>query len=339
MEDSSARKTYEFTEIKNALLDEEKPFPPSALYFFSDISQEDLSQLEQVWPKVRTGRRRGLLEDMEEMAEADTLLFFDNVAIMALKDADPVARATAIRLLWQSQNEELVPVFTKILKEDAESIVRAAAATALGLFVYLGELEEIKESTYRDLVDRLIDVHLGTDEALVRRRALEALGYANHPDVPGFIKRAYETHNEDWLQSALFAMGRSCDSRWVENVLTMMDHPDNLVRYEAIRAAGELEAKDARQPLFDLLEEGTDDNDIYFAAIWSLSKIGGEDVRQLIELSLEETDDPDEIQFLEEALENLDFTEQVNLFDMMYIDEDELDNWSDDEEDDLPYAY
>lgn len=340
MQESSQRKIYQFSEVKDALLNEEKPFPPSALDFFSDISDEDLNQLEQVWPNVRTERRRGLLEDMEEMAETDTLLFFDNVAIMCLKDEDPVARATAIRLLWQSQDEKLVPLLLDMLKEDPESIVRAAAATGLGLFVYLGELEEIKESTYRNLVDRLIEVHLSTDETLVRRRALEALGYASHPDIPGFIKRAYDTNHEEWLQSALFAMGRSCDSRWVGNVLTMMDHPDNLVRYEAIRAAGELEAKDARQPLFDILEEGTDDNDIYFAAIWSLTKIGGEDVRQLIEMSLEETDDPDEIVFLEEALENLDFTEQVNLFDMMYVEEDDLDGLLDEEEDDdLPYAY
>ena len=89
--------------------------------------------------------------------------------------------------------------------------------------------------------------------------------------------------------------------------------------------------------LFDLLEAGTDDDDLYFAAIWFLTKIGGDGVRELIEMSLDETEDPDDIQFLEEALENLDFTEQVNKFDMMYIDEDQLDEWGD--EDDLPFAF
>lgn len=341
MKDVSRRKEYTFEEIKIALLDREKPFPATAIYFFSDISPEDLDRLQDVWPKVWTERRRGLLEDMEEMAEADTLLFFDPVAIMCLSDKDPVARATAIRLLWQSQKEKLVPLFLKMLKEDPEAIVRAAAATGLGMFVYLGELDEIKKSTYHNLVDRLIETHLSSDETLVRRRALEALGYSSHPDVSGFIQRAYDTNDEEWLQSALFAMGRSCDQSWVDNILTMMDHPDNLVRYEAVRAAGELEAKDAREMLFDLLEEGTDDNDLYFAAIWSLTKIGGEGVRQLIEMNLEETDDLDEITFLEEALENLEFTEQVNLFDMMYIEEDDPENWLDDEDDeeDLPYAY
>ncbi len=74
------------------------------------------------------------------------------------------------------------------------------------------------------------------------------------------------------------------------------------------------------------MEAGTDDDDLYFAAIWSLTKIGGDGrPRSVIEMNLDETEDPYDIQFLEEALENLDFTEQVNKFDMMYIDEDQLD--------------
>lgn len=327
--DSPYQKEFDFKEIKEALLNKKAPFPPAMLYFFSDIIQEDLDRLEEIWPDVWTERRRGLLEDMEQLAENDTLLFFDHVAIMCLQDEDPVARATAVRLLWQSHDEKLVPKFLNLLKEDPIAIVRAAAATGLGIFVYLGELEEIKESTYKNVVKNLIQVHEGSDDQLVRRRALESLGYASHPDVAAFIQRAYDTNDEEWLQSALFAMGRSFDKRWTDSVLRMIDHPDGLVRYEAVRAAGELEAEEAREPIFDLLEEGTDDNELYFAAIWSLTKIGGEGVRQLIEMNLEETDDPDENLFLEEALENLNFTEQINLFDLMYVEEDDPDEWDD----------
>jgi HEAT repeat protein len=338
MKDTSERKKYQFEDIKKALLNQDQPFPPTALYFFSDILQEDLDRLVEVWPQVLTDRRRALLEDMENLAEADTLLYFDSMAEMCLSDEDPVARATAIRLLWQSQNEDLVPKFLNLLQQDAESIVRAAAATALGLFVYLGELDEIKQATYQNVVKQLIHTHTSTDDDLVRRRALEALGYASHPDVPRFIQQAYNTQDDEWLQSALFAMGRTFDRRWVEHILTMMGHPDNLVRYEAVRAAGELEAQGAREALFDLLEGGTDDDDLYFAAIWSLSKIGGDGVRNLIEMALEETDDPDEIDLFEEALENLDFTEQVNMFGLMNFEEDDPDAWDDLDDEDYPFA-
>ncbi len=330
---SQFQQDISFEEVQKALLDNEAPFPTGMLYFFSDITAADLAKLTRVWPEVWLERRRGLLEDMENMAEKDTLLFFDHVAVMALDDEDPVARATAIRLLWQSEEEKLAPKLLHMLREDPEAMVRAAAATGLGIFVYLGELEEISEEIYQEIVDSLIHVHLSTDEDLVRRRALEALGYASHPEVPGFIQRAYDSNNEDWLQSALFAMGRTCDREsWAMLVLRMFDHPDAVVRYEAIRAAGELEISSAREPLFDLLEEGTDDEDIYFAAVWALSKIGGKGVRDLIEMNLEEAEDDEEILFLEEALQNLDFTEQVNTFDMLAFDGDDFDGWDDEDD-------
>lgn len=330
-------RVFEFESVKKALLNREAPFPPGMIYYFSDISREDLALIEKVWPEVWIERRRGLLEDMEHLAEGDTLLYFDHMAIMCLGDEDPVARATAIRLLWQSRKEELVPLFVKLLNEDPESIVRAAAATGLGIFVYLGELDEIKKNTYQTVLENLIQVHLGSDDRQVRRRALESLGYASHPDIPDFIQRAYDKNDEDWLQSALFAMGRSYDRRWTKSVLRMFNHPDSVVRYEAIRAAGELEAESARDLLFNLLEEGTDDDDIYYAAIWALTKIGGEGVRDLIEEALDATEDMDEVLFLEEAMENLDFTEQVNLFDMMYIKgkDGDLDDWLDEDMDSI----
>ncbi|QRN82288.1 HEAT repeat domain-containing protein [Chloroflexota bacterium] len=328
--DSPNQKEFTFDEIKTALLDNASPFPTQMVYFFSDISTQNLRSLKEVWPQIWLDRRRGLLEDMENMAEADTLLFFDNVALMALDDEDPVARSTAIRLLWQSEEEKLALRLLTLLVEDPNPIVRAAAATGLGIFVYLGELEEISAETFNKVMTGLIEAHRGSDEVLVRRRALEALGYASHPDVPVFIQQAYESNDEDWLQTALFAMGRSCDQeRYARMVLRMFEHPDMVVRYEAIRAAGELELTAAREVLFDLLEEGTDDDDIYFAAIWALSKIGGQGVRNLIEMNLEEAVDAEELQLLEEALENLDFTEQVNSFDLMLVDEDDPSEWVD----------
>ena len=325
--DSRYNHEINFSEVKEALLNRQEPFPPHLIYFFSDITPSELAQLKVVWPDVWVERRRGLLEDMEELAEADTILFFDDTAIMCLDDDDPVARATAIRLLWQSNQESLVPALIDLLKDDPIPIVQAAAATGLGSFVYYGEMEEIKPSTYQILLDALIETHLNSEDTLVRRRALESLGYASHQDIPKFIQKAYDTNDEEWLQSALFAMGRSYNKDWMDSILRMINHPDSLVRYEAIRAAGELEIKEARQPIFDLLEEGTDDEDIYCAAIWSLTKIGGRGVRELIDMNLAETEDPDEISFLEEALENLAFNEELHQFDMMVFNEDLPDGW------------
>ncbi len=113
----------------------------------------------------------------------------------------------------------------------------------------MGELEEIGEETFDNLVDRLIQKHLSTDDELVRRCALNpwdtsAIRTFFLSTIP---VGAYNSNYDEWLQSALIAMGRSCDQRWNPSVLTMINHPDNLVRYEACPpAAGELELQDAR---------------------------------------------------------------------------------------------
>ncbi len=326
---------FNYETIKAALLNDESPFPPDLIYCLSDLVETDLKQMAEIWHDVDVKRRRSLLEDMENLSEADTVLDFDPIAKMCLADADPVARATAIRLLWQAEEEKLVPVFIKLLNEDPESIVRSAAATALGLFVYLGELGDIKESLAKLVVDTLIRVHLDATDPLIRRRALESLGYASHPEIPDFIRQAYQSNDEDWLQSSLFAMGRSLNNVWTRQVLAMFEHPDNMVRVEAIRAAGELEIDDARDLLMDMLEEGIEDEEIYYASIWALSKIGGEGVRSLIEIAISEAEDEEEVAFMEEALENLDFTEQIDRFDLINLEEDDFSDWFEGDDDDL----
>jgi hypothetical protein len=63
--------------------------------------------------------------------------------------------------------------------------------------------------------------------------------------------------------------------------------------------------------------------DITSAVIWSLSQIGGEDVRTYLENLLDQTDDDDQIEFLEDALDNLAFTEDLDRFDLLAFDPEE----------------
>jgi HEAT repeat protein len=192
--------------------------------------------------------------------------------------------------------------------------VRAAATSALGRFVYLGEVEDIPEEDLHQIEDALIAVVQGSDDLLVRRHALESLGYSSRQEVPALIDQAFRSADKNWIASALFAMGRSANEEWAPQVLSMLDHTFPAVRAEAVRAAGELEINDAVQPLLDLLDDS--DEAVRTAAIWSLSQIGGEGVRDILEQLQEETEDEEEADFIESALDNLTFTEDFQLFSM-----------------------
>lgn len=318
-----------FNHIISALLDDSTPFPPKYLHRFSDISPKELAQLKQSWSQIHPARRISLMEDLEELAEADTLVSFDDLSVFALNDSEPRVRAAAIRLLWESESPRLIPNFISMLKKDDDLTVRASAAAALGLFVYLGELEEIPEEAFHQVEDCLLEVATGSEAPLVRRRALESLGYSSRPEVPPLIRNAYQTQDTEWLASALFAMGRSADKMWEKEVLKMLRHPARDVQEEAIRAAGQLELASTREPLLELLEDAEDlSEEVRTAAIWSLSQIGGTNVRDTLEELLDASEDEDEAEFLEQALENLEFTDGFQFFDLFEVgerDEDDLD--------------
>ena len=95
--------------------------------------------------------------------------------------------------------------------------------------------------------------------------------------------------------------------------------------------------KSARTVLLRMLAEGEEDDDIIAAAIWSLSQVGGEDVRTFLEALLDQTEEEDEEQvaLIEEALDNLSFTEDLDRFELMAIDPDVLDEFEDDDEEEV----
>jgi len=311
----AARKDVSFDKVIAALLDTEHMFSPVHLHRFSDLQPVDFTKLKGIWEQIDADRRLALVEDLENLAEADTLVSFDELSKFALDDSDPRVREVAIRLLWESEDNSLINRFLNMVDNDPDGKVRSAAATALGQFVYYGELEEIPERDLHHIEEKLLA--LTTDqskEKLLRRRALESLGYSSRPEVKNLIREAYHSNDTEWLVSAIFAMGRSANASWIPFVLDMLDSENDEVLYEAVRAAGELEAPKARKPILQIVKSQPEGSQIRLAGIWSLSKIGGHKVRDTLEEMLEESEDDEEIDILEDALENLQFTEGLPKF-------------------------
>jgi HEAT repeat protein len=332
-----SEKLSKFAPVLDALQDYDHPFPPRLLRDFSDLPPNHLHDLRLIWPEIKSERKIALLEDLENVAESDSLVSFDEFAKLALKDEDPAVRVLSIRLLWECEETRLVSIFTEMMLSDDSPDVRAAAASALGKFVLLGELETIPETIRVANVQNLIDVVKGEDLPMVRRRALESLGYSSHPKVPELIETALSQSDIQWLTSALYAIGRSADERWAERVISHLDSTDGEVIFEAVHAAGELELEDARDILMEKLDETLEDQELRYAIIWSLSQIGGESVKKKLEELLEKSPDDDEVEWIEKALDNLELGGQMNGLELMEFDSPENldeDGEEDDEEED-----
>jgi hypothetical protein len=303
--------------VIDAMLDENTPLPPRYLYRFSDMTAEDLAQLERNWLSIPLWRRQALMEDVEDLGESDYLLSFEALARFALQDRDPKVRLLAVHTLWEYEERDLAAIFLGMIKTEPDPEVRAALASALGRFVYLGDIEELDEDMLQEIEDYLLGVVKGSDEPLIRRCALESLGYSHRTEVNPLILEAYNSKDKDWVGSALFAMGRSADEDWAEYVLKKIDNVIPSIRIEAARAAGALELAEAVDLLKEMLNDA--DEQARMAAIWSLSQIGGEGVRQALEELAENAEDEDDIDFIESALDNLSFTEEMESFSLLDV--------------------
>jgi HEAT repeat protein len=315
----------EFEALLDHLRDAEHAFPATGLYQLSDLSKNNLASLEAIWPELPVERRRSVMHDLNELSESNFEVTFESVFRLGLEDEDPEVRATAINSLWEVEAPNLIAPFIDFLQHDPDATVRAAAAGALGRFVYLGEVDELPTPQARRVENVLLGVIQGNDDLNVRRRALEAVAYSSRPEVAPLISAAYASPEEKMRVSALFAMGRTADPAWSAQVRAELENVLPEIRFEAARAAGELELKEAVPALAQLVEDV--DPQVREAAIWSLSQVGGPEAERLLTDLLNQADD-DEQDFILEALDNLDFTDDLYAFSAFEFEEDS------DEEDD-----
>jgi HEAT repeat protein len=322
----------QFSEVIQILLDPNQPLQAEYLRYFSDIDNKDLKLVSDKWQDIVPNRRIKIMEALEEMHENDTLVSFDDFSIFAMEDGNEEVRASAIRLLWESENYRITPKFINLLNSDESALVRATAASILGAFVYLGEIDKIPKDILTSIEESLISAAKNDASENVQRKAIEAMGYSSRKEAGQLIKKAFHQDAVEWKVSALSAMGKSCDPSWKATILPLIESPILALQNEAIRAAGELGLSEAREYLFNLLIEDEDlDEELIFTTIWALSEIGGQNVKELLIKMQDDAEDNDEeefVDFIENALENLDLTEGLQDFEMFAFgnpDDNDLD--------------
>ncbi|MBN1815021.1 MAG: HEAT repeat domain-containing protein [Anaerolineae bacterium] len=252
-----------------------------SLYLLSDLDTGDAAQVRDVWPNLPVELRQHLVNLLTEIAEADFEVDFGAIFRIGLEDKDAGVRTTAIEGLWEDQDVRLVPPLIERLHDEAMS-VRAAAATSLGRFVLAGELGKIRPGPFSRACEALLAVCQDAVEHFeVRRRALESLSYVDTEDVVTLIREAYEAPQEKVRVSAVFAMGRSADTRWAPQVKQELFSPNPELRYEAARACGELQLSSTVAELAELTEDV--DAEVQEAALWALGQIGGDKAREILQ--------------------------------------------------------
>lgn len=264
------------------LVDPARPLAATRLISLSNLTPDEVSAFEAAWRRADVRRRRQVVKELIDLAEDNVELNFDAVFHLSLSDTDAEVRRSGIRGLWEYEGRDLIPTLVALLLSDSDQGVQAEAALALGRYALKAEFEEIRSSD-ADLVDDALRRAIAEPgRALeVRARALEALGVRSRPWVAGVIQAAYDSGDGRLRVSALHAMGRSCDSRWLATLARELKSYDAETRYEAAVACGSLGDEAAVPDLLPLLDDA--DTEVQEAAIQALGRIGGQDAKRALE--------------------------------------------------------
>jgi HEAT repeat protein len=270
-----------FAEILHALSDTATPLTRAVMRRLSNLDDTDRETLYANWGGLPVKRRQEVIRHLTEMLETDFDADFNAVIRLALTDLDEKVREYAVEASWPDESPSMFNRLLPMATIDLAVPVRAAALSALGRFILLGELGKFDRSLSRQAENIAIRLFRNKNEPNdVRRRALEAVANSSRDEVTAMINEAYSAGDPQMQASAVYAMGRTCDERWAESVLRELGSDDAAIRFEAVRASGELALEEAVPQLGPLLVDA--DRQTMEMVIWTLGEVGGGEARRLL---------------------------------------------------------
>jgi hypothetical protein len=270
-----------FEQVLERVFHEER-VPIHLLYRLSDLTPEQTVTFETKWNEAPDNKRAIISRHMADITENNFVVDFAPSFRKFLDDSSAEVRLAALDGLWDCTDMSLVAPVILLVQNDPDERVRAQAAATLGHIVLMAEWGQVDKDHARTIVDALIgEYNKPFTPPAVRRAALESIGPSADERIPKLIHAAYFEGDAAMQVSAVFAMGRNADNRWLPVVLEELENPHSEMRMEAAQAAGEIGSSDAVEPLVFLLQD--EELEVRLAAIYALGKIGSDLAQEVLE--------------------------------------------------------
>ncbi|MEO7666667.1 MAG: HEAT repeat domain-containing protein [Dehalococcoidia bacterium] len=276
----------ELEEYLAQLRDSAEPLKAADLVQLSSLSFGDSAVVRSHWHHIANERRRRILSHLSQLGEDNVEYDFDSVYLLGLDDSDDTVRLDSLRGLWENESPALESRLITLAETDPSATVRAEASLALGRFVLsaaYGRLGERRTTRVEDALRKVFEKKNEIEE--VRARALEAMGPLDLPWVRQAISQAYESGNLRLKASAVHAMGRSCEPRWLPFLYGELISDEAELRYEAATACGAFGDEEAIPNLVRLIMD--EDDEVQAAAVAALGEIGGQRAKDALMILLD----------------------------------------------------
>lgn len=293
------------------------------LYLLSDMPDEQLDTFKERWITMSDERRHIISRHLADISEENFQVDFSPLTLLFFADPLASVRTAALDSLWDTSNISLIKPIIRLVQEDPDPAVRAAATSTLGHYILMSQWDELPRHIEKPIVDVLVPNLLNNQlDPAIWRATLEALAGSSYEEIHNYIERAYESSDPQMQQSAIFSMGLTADRRWVPTLLDELENYDADVRAEAVRALGTISSTEASQPLAELVYDD-EDLEVRLAAVFALGQIGGEVASKALERLADDPEAADLYDAIDEALEEISWLGDdidLSLFD--FDDED-----------------
>jgi HEAT repeat protein len=274
--ESSKRQFIDQALAPNELLDK------STLDNLSCLCSADLEYFKQLWVRTGVDHKLQVISQLVKLSQENFRFNFSEIFLYCLYDTDSRIRADAITGLAEEEDYHYISPLLIILKKDNDNNVREAAVKALGNFAILGATGKLSGNLINRIYDALLaildDKNAGIDS---KRLALEAIAPLHLPRVKDLIENAFRSPDTNLKASGLRAMGRNCDTYWLDMLRDSLRNDNRDLRYEAAIAITELGCEET---LPDLIELSDDEDDrIQEAAVRGLGEVGGDEARSVLD--------------------------------------------------------
>ena len=272
------------------LSNEGEPFKNSGLLLLSGLSSEELEEFAATWFGLSKTRKCSILTQLGELCEDNVELDFSVIFRTCLTDGDGSVREQATKGLWECDDRVIIRPLVQLLSEDPHPGVRSEAATSLGRFATMAQDGKLRDRDAERVLEALLTAIDSDDDTEVGRRAIEAVASFRSSRVEQIISDAYTSGNPSLKRSAVFAMGRTSNSRWLPTVLAEMDDQDPAMRFEAATACGQLGDESTVPHLIGLIKD--EDIEVQVSAVQALGTTGGSLAKRALVRCVQQEDDP-----------------------------------------------
>ena len=218
----------------NELDQQPEDIKTSTLLEMSDLSGEDVENFSDIWSKLESEIKVKILKRLTELAEYDVQLDFTSICKLCLSAPEPIVRKSALDGLWELQDRTFIQPLIEILINDTDSAVKSAAAIALNSFAQMHQNGKLIERDSSKIFDALMQtIEKGQEENADISRTVEAIGYLSGQQVEDTLTKFHRNKNSQLRQSAIFAMGRTAQPKWLDLILKDFNDANPAIRFEA----------------------------------------------------------------------------------------------------------